>query len=218
LSLLTGLLAFSGIEIISVPCPSRNALQWLKQGRIHAAGSHLLDHATGEYNVPIIQRVFPKGSVRVVTFALWEQGLVTQRGNPKAIHSIADLHRPDVTIINREEGSGSRDLLDTGFRAAGIPKTSIQGYEQVAEGHLPAAYAVSAGRADCCIASQLAARRFGLSFIPLAVERFDLTFSRESLELPAAKALLEVLNQTNLRQKLRRMAGYETQQTGCVQL
>ena len=91
LSLLNETLYASGMEIVSVPCSSRCALQWLKQGRVHVAGSHLLDRATGEYNLPIIRRLLPIPSVRVFTFAVWEQGLVVRRGNPKGIRSIADL-------------------------------------------------------------------------------------------------------------------------------
>ena len=218
LSVLAELLATSGIEVISIPCSSQNALRWLKRGCVHVAGSHLFDHATGEYNVPFIQRAFPQGSVRVVTFAVWEEGIVVQRGNPKNISSLADFSRKGVKIVNREKGSGSRDLLDTGLRDTGIATGSVKGYSDLAQGHLPAAYAVATKSADCCIATQLAARRFGLGFVPLASERFDLTLSRASLEMPAAKALLEALNHTALRRKLQRMAGYETQQTGAVQL
>lgn len=218
LSVLAELLTSSGIEVINFSCSSQNALQWLKRGRVHIAGSHLLDHATGEYNVPFIQRAFPQGSVRVVTFALWEEGIVVQRGNPKNITCLADLSRKGVKIVNREKGSGSRDLLDVGLRAAGIATGNVKGYGNMAHGHLPAAYIVATENADCCIATQSAARRFGLDFVPLASERFDLTFSQASLELSAAKALLEALNQTALRRKLQLMAGYETQQTGAVQL
>ena len=218
LSILTETLASSGVEIITIPCSSRSALQWLKKGSVHAAGSHLLDHATGTYNIPLIQRAFSPGSVRVATFAVWEQGLIVEHSNPKHITSLADLHRKDVRIMNREKGSGSRDLLDTGLRVAGITPGSVKGYDDVAHGHLSAASAVAVGSADCCIATQSAARRFGLNFIPLSSERFDLAFSQSSLELPGAKALLEALNHAALRRKLQMMAGYETQQTGTVQL
>ena len=216
LSLLNDELHSSGIEIISVPCSSRCALQWLKQGRVHAAGSHLLDHITGDYNVPIIRRLLPSGSVRVVTFAIWEQGLVVRHGNPKSIRSIADLAAKGVTIINREKGSGSRDLLDTGLQESGVQPEQVKGYGSIAQGHLAAAYAVAGGTADCCIAPRSASRRFGLGFIPLAVERFDLSFTHATLELPAAKALLDVLNRSHLRRKLQGIAGYDTEHTGEV--
>ncbi len=216
LSLVGELLQSSKMEIVGVPCSSRRALDYLKQGSVHAAGSHLLDRTTGDYNLPIIKRLFPKGSVQVVTFAVWEQGLVVQRGNPKSIRSIADLGGRNVTLMNREKGSGSRDLLDSGLRKAGINPERLRGYKSMAQGHLAAAYAVAAGTADCCIAPRSAARCFGLDFIPLVVERFDLSFTRPSLELPATKALLDLLNRSVLRRKLQAIAGYDTAHTGQI--
>lgn len=218
LSLLNDALHSSEIEIISVPCSSRCALEWLKQGRVHAAGSHLLDRATGDYNLPVIRRLLPNSSIRVVTFAVWEEGLVLRRGNPKSVRSLADLAGEGVTLMNREKGSGARDLLDTGLRRFGIESDQVKGYNSIAHGHLAAAYAVATGAADCCIAPRSASLCFGLDFIPLAVERFDLTFTRASLELPAAKALLDVLNRSQLRKKLQCIGGYDTAHTGEVLL
>jgi putative molybdopterin biosynthesis protein len=214
LSLLTEALGNSGIEIISVPCSSHCALKWLKEGRVHAAGSHLLDAASGDYNVPVIKRLFPKHDIRIVTFAVWEQGLVLARGNPKNIQSVADVAGKRATLINREKGSGSRDLLDKALCRAGIPSTTILGYDSVATGHLAAAYAIAAGNADCCIATRSAARCFGLHFVPLSVERFDLCFSKTCVELPATKALLDTLNRSSFRKKLEAIAGYDTVHTG----
>jgi putative molybdopterin biosynthesis protein len=216
LSLLHDALRPSGIEIISVPAASRLALQWLKQGRVHAAGSHLLDRATGKYNLPIIRRLLPKASVRVITFAVWEQGLVVQRGNPQGIRSVADLAGNRLRFANREKGAGSRDLLDSNLREFSIPFKEVNGYDTIAQGHLAAAYAVAAGNADCCIAPRSAARCFGLDFVPLAVERFDLSFTQASLESTAARALLDLLQRSHFRRKLESIAGYDTAHTGEV--
>ncbi|MBV9406128.1 MAG: hypothetical protein JO211_12355, partial [Acidobacteriaceae bacterium] len=92
----------------------------------------------------------------------------------------------------------------------------VKGYGSIAEGHFVAVYAVASGVADCCIAPRAAARCFGLDFVPLALERFDLSFSPESLELPACKALLDVLNRSALRKRLECIAGYDTGHTGEV--
>jgi putative molybdopterin biosynthesis protein len=97
---------------------------------------------------------------------------------------------------------------------SGIDVTTVLGYGNVAAGHLSAAYAVAAGNADFCVATRCAARCFGLDFIPLAVDRFDLSFSKTSLELPSAKALLDLLNRSSLRRKLEAIAGYDTAHTG----
>ena len=216
LSMLNQVLGSSETEFVSIPCSSGCALKWLAKGSVHVAGSHLLDHATGDYNLPIIRRLFRDDAVRVVTFATWEQGIVLQRGNPKDVRSIADLGNRGIKIINREKGSGSRDILDSGLRASGIPAARVKGYSSIAEGHLAAAHAVLSGVADCCVAPRSAARCFGLDFVPLAVERFDLSFTQESLELPAAKALLDLLTRSALRKKLQTIAGYDTAQTGQV--
>ena len=155
--------------------------------------------------------------MRVVTFPIWEQGgLVLASGNPKNIRGVDDLARKGVRIINREKGAGSRDLLDQKLRDAGISPAGVAGYDRIAHGHLPAALAVSLGEADCCIATRSAARAFGLSFVPLATERYDLVMRRQYARLPAVQALLDVLNRAAVRKKLEMLAGYDTRHTGEV--
>jgi Periplasmic molybdate-binding protein/domain len=214
LSVLGTLVRPSGIDVVTVPCSSKKALDWLAQRRVHAAGSHLRDRHSGEYNVPFVKKLFPRRGIHVMTFAIWEQGLVVQRGNPKSIRAVADLAGKSITIVNREKGSGSRDLLDSGLARSSISGSTVQGYECIARGHLAAAYAVASDAADCCIATRSAARRFGLDFVPLAVERFDLSIDKDSLELPAMKALLDTLNRSMLRRKLETIAGYDATHTG----
>jgi putative molybdopterin biosynthesis protein len=202
------------LDIVIAPCTSRQALQWLKQGKVHVAGTHLRDSTTGDYNLPIVKHLFPQGTVKVVTFAVWQQGLVTRAGSD--IRGIDDLVRKNVRIINREKGAGSRDVLDQHLRGAGIPSDRVTGYDRIATGHLPAAQAVSQGEADCCIATRSAARAFGLNFIPLTTERYDLVIRRQHAKLPAMQALFDVLNRSALRRKLELLAGYDTTHTGEV--
>ena len=202
------------LDIVIAPSTSRQALQWLKQGKVHVAGTHLRDSATGDYNLPIVKHLFPQGSVKVVTFAIWEQGLVTRTGSQ--IRGVDDLARKDLRIINREKGAGSREVLDQHLRAAGIPADRVNGYDRIATGHLPAAEAVSQGEADCCVATRSAARAFGLNFIPLATERYDLVIRRQYAKLPAIEALFDALNRSALRRKLELLAGYDTTHTGEV--
>jgi putative molybdopterin biosynthesis protein len=154
--------------------------------------------------------------VKVVTFAVWEQGFVVAAGNPKSIRTVEDLTRKDVRTMNREKGAGSRELLDRLLHQAGIPTDRLNGYDRIAYGHLPAALAVSLGDADCCIATRSAARAFGLGFVPLATERYDLVLRRQYSKLPAVEALLDTLNRASIRRKLEILAGYDTRHTGEV--
>lgn len=183
---------------------------------MHIAGSHLEDPKTGEFNLPFIRREFPGEDFMVVTFARWEEGLVVAAGNPKKVNQIGDLARKNVRFMNRESGSGSRALLDQLVEKSGMNAEKIQGYDRVAYGHLAAAYCVLSKEADVCLATKSAAKAFGLDFVPLRNERYDLVMRRRTAELPAAQAFLDVLQRATLRRKLEVLAGYDTSQTGAV--
>jgi len=98
----------AGIELVLAHRNSSQALRLLKDDCVHIAGTHLRDETSGESNLPAISRMFPKNQIAVVSFAVWEEGIVTARGNPKAIRGIEDFARPAVSIVNREAGAGSR--------------------------------------------------------------------------------------------------------------
>ncbi len=217
----TGLLArmverISGVEIISASASSKLALSWLKEGKVHIAGSHLEDPKTGEFNLPFIRREFPDQDFTVITFARWEEGLVVAARNPKRIRKLEDVARKNVRIVNREHGSGSRALLDKLLEKCGIDSRKVQGYDRIAYGHLSAAYCVLSGEADVCLATRSAAKTFRLDFIPLHSERYDLVMRKRTTELHAVKAFMDVLQRAMLRRKLEVLAGYDTSQTGAV--
>lgn len=206
----------SGVEILSASASSKLALSWLKEGKVHVAGTHLEDPETGDYNLPYIRREFPDNDFTVVTFASWEEGFVTAAGNPKEIRRPEHLVKKKVRFINREQGSGSRLLLDKLLSDSGIPSRNVSGYDQVAYGHLAAAYAVLMENADCCLATRAAAQTFGLGFVPLRNERYDLVLRKQTLEFPAAQTFIDVLQRATLRRKLEVLAGYDTTQTGAI--
>lgn len=206
----------SGVEIVSAAASSKLALSWLKDGKVHIAGSHLEDPKTGEFNVPYIREEFPNEDLVVVTFAKWEEGFVVSPGNPKGVTRAEDLVKKNVRLVNREPGSGSRALLDKLLKQVGIPGSKVQGYARIAYGHLAAAYAIVSGEADVCVATRSAAQTFGLDFVPLHNARYDLVMRKRTADLPAAKAFLDVLQRATLRRKLEVLAGYDTSQTGAL--
>jgi molybdate-binding protein/DNA-binding XRE family transcriptional regulator len=204
----------AGVELVLAHRNSSQALELLKDGFVHIAGTHLRDETSGESNLPEIGRMFPKKSVAVITFAVWEEGIVTARGNPKSIQGIEDFARPDVAIVNREPGAGARRLLDDRLHRAGISAAKIRGYTEEAPGHLPAAWHVMTAAADCCIATRAAARVFGLGFLPLVTERYDLAIRNKDLDLPATQSLLDILSRSAFRREVESLGGYDTSTTG----
>lgn len=195
-------------ELVLAHRNSSQALELLKAGHTHIAGTHLRD------NVPTVRKLFPKAPVAVISLAVWEQGIVTAPSNPKSVRGIEDFARPAIRIVNREAGSGSRALLDSQLEKAGIDSTLVQGYDSLAQGHLPAAWQVYAGMADCCIATHAAARMFGLHFIPLALERYDFVVRKQSLESPRIQNLFDILYRANFRRELEGLAGYDMRVAG----
>ncbi len=203
------------VELLLAPVNSSQALTLLRDGLVHIAGTHLREEATQEDNLPAIRALFPKkGAVAVVTFAEWEEGLVTAAGNPKRIKTLEDLARPKIRMINRELGAGSRRLLDMRLNEAGIASAKVSGYEQICFGHLAAAWHVATGLADCCVATRSAARAFGLGFIPLVLERYDLVVRREHWGSTGLTRLLDTLSKGGFRRELEAQGGYDTRQTG----
>jgi len=202
LSLLARHARDAGLEVILANGNSARSLEWLKSGKIDIAGSHLNEP-------PSAARAFS-----VVTFALWEEGFVVRRGNPKGIRRIEDLANPKVRFVNREEGSGSRRLYDSLLQKAGMSSAKIRTADTTVPGHLAAAWAVTSGAADCCIAAGSAARRYGLDFIPLASERFELMLHKRDLSRKAVETLFEVLNRSRFRRQLETIAGYDVSHAG----
>jgi putative molybdopterin biosynthesis protein len=208
------LLKHGNIEVITTGCSSTQALKWLQERKIHIGGTHLRSELAGGSNLQVIEKFFPKGGYHVATFASWEEGLVVAKGNPKRISRVQDLGRRGLTLVNREVGAGSRYLLDSLLEKAGISSKRIRGYDQIAYGHILAAWHVHSGRADCCVATAASARVFGLDFIPLVAERFDLVIPNRYWDLDSVQILLDALNRSSLRKELEALGGYDTSQTG----
>jgi molybdate-binding protein/DNA-binding XRE family transcriptional regulator len=205
----------AGVELVLINRNSTQALDLLKQGLVHIAGTHLSNSGEGVGDtLGPIRRVFDRRSVAVIGFSNWEEGIVVARGNPKNIQSIGDFARKDVRIINREPGAAVRFMLDSELEKRRISVKSINGYDAIARGHLPSAMQVMSGGADCAIATKAAARVFGLDFIMLVRERYDFVLRRKHLDMPEVQALCETLGKIQFRQELEAMGGYDTSPAG----
>jgi putative molybdopterin biosynthesis protein len=216
LDLLAQFLAERDRRLASANVGSQGGLVALRRGEAHLAGSHLLDPASGEYNLTFIPQYLP--DVPVVIMALVEraQGLMVPSGNPKGLKGLQDLARSDITIVNRQRGAGTRVLLDHELNLLGIAPEHVKGYNQEEYTHLAVAAAISSGRADTGLGIAAAARALDLDFVSLYQERYDLIIPSDVFSSSLLAPLFEILNDLRFRQAVSAMPGYEISVMGKV--
>lgn len=150
----------------------------------------------------------------MINLGIWEEGLLVAPGNPKAIHTVADLTRPDVSIINREPGAGSRNLLEQALAEARLSPQAVAGFDRIAPSHQAVAQAIAAGAADAGVSAASIADIFALGFVPLRESRYDLVTFKSYLEEPPMQHLLGTLGHRRVISQLEILGGYNTHLTG----
>jgi molybdate-binding protein len=207
---------YPAYRLLWVERSSLAALRLLGCGEAHAAGTHLWDPDAGEYNIPYVRRELSGRRLVIVTLSEWQQGLIVARGNPKGLSGPAELARPDLTLVNRELGAGSRTLLDLWLKDAGVVPTQVHGYGHEVSSHLEVAAAVARGQADVGPGIMAVARALGLDFLPRQDERYDLVIPLEFLNTPAVQAMLDVVVSRPFQEELAALGGYDSSKAGTV--
>jgi putative molybdopterin biosynthesis protein len=204
------------LTLASANVGSYGGLLALQRGEAHLAGSHLLDAATGEYNVSAIRELLPGRRIVLLRFVGRVQGLIVAPGNPKRIWSLRDLARPDVQFVNRQRGAGTRVLLDYELDKLGVTRRQISGYDRQEYTHLAVAAAVGSGAADCGLGILAAARALNLEFLPLFDERYDLVIPSEHFASELLAPLLHVVRSPEFAATVQALGGYDTAGIGEV--
>jgi putative molybdopterin biosynthesis protein len=174
------------------PCPSREALRLAAAGLVHVARTHLRGPGS-RYNVAPAAELLPQGG-QVIGFCSWQEGLVLRPDLADGISGVRDAARRGLRLVNREPGAEARSVLDRELAGAGIQASQLPGYGTQVSGHLEVAAAIAAGLADAGIASEPAALGYGLAFLPLAAEHFDLVIPAGHAGTREVQDLLKVLS------------------------
>lgn len=204
--------------VIGWPMGSLSALQALKRGEVHVAGIHVVDHGSGEFNLPFLKRHLKGKDFTVIRFAAWRQGFLVKKGNPKRVKQISDITKRGVRLINREEGAGARILLDSLLKTHGIPEAVVSGYRRLVRSHLEVGKAIMMeSSVDVGIGVESAAKLYGLDFVPLQEERYDFVIPNQYLrEHPRISDFLDVLVSRPLRTEIEALGGYDTKEIGKI--
>ena len=189
------------------PCGSGEALRLARAGLVHAAGIHT-QTGNGADGAGL-----PAGA-EIVGFTAWREGLAVRPDLRAVVTGLDAIARGRLRIVNREPGAEARRLLDRERARLRLDPADLIGYDAEAAGHLQVASAVAAGLADAGVASEPAARAYGLAFVPLAHERFNLVIPAEHTASREAQALLRVLASPWLLAQLASIPGYDAATCG----
>lgn len=205
---------YPGLRVHWFYANSTEALGNLARGEVHVAGVHLCDRVSGGFNLPFVRKFVPNRTVVLINLGTWDEGFLTAPGNPKRIKAIEDLTREDVSIVNRESGAGSRQLLDDLLGDLGANGRNVRGYDRVMRSHYDAARAVQFQQADACMGIGSVADAFGLDFHPLRRVRYDLAVMKDYLDHEPVRQLVSTLEHRWIRSQLEVVGGYDTSLTG----
>src|SRR6266568_982406 len=188
------------------PCGSGEALRLAAAGLVHAAGVHRVGPREGD-DTPGIP-----GGAEVVGFASWREGLVVRPG--AGVRGLDEVARQGLRLVNREPGAQARTLLDRERLRLGLEPSQLPGYDSLAAGHLQVAAAIVGGLADAGVSREPAALAYGLDFIPLAEEHFDLLLPAKHAASREVQGLLKVLTSPWLLAQLASLPGYDAARCG----
>jgi putative molybdopterin biosynthesis protein len=193
---------------------SLGGLMALKNGEAHLAPIHLLDEATGVYNIPVIKKLFGGGKVFLIKGVGRLQGIMVKKGNPLGVKGMEDL--PKTRYVNRQRGAGTRMLFDYKLKSLGIDPSGISGYDREAATHMAVAAAVKGESADAGLGVLSAANAMGLDFIPVSDEEYDFAVPAEFLELQPIQSFISMLKHPEFLKRLDSMGGYSHKNSGEV--
>jgi putative molybdopterin biosynthesis protein len=189
---------------------SYDGLQALYKEEVQIASLHLWDRYSNTYNLPFVKTLVPGEPVCMFHVLERPVCIYTAAGNPKGISSIADFARPDISIVNRERGSGIRVLLDALLAEEGISSADINGYGRIVNSHLAAASIISRGGADCAIGAESAAVQFkNVSRVFLRNESYDIVFRKSDEKSLEMQSIIKILQSKNFREEVGSMGGYD---------
>ena len=188
----------------------------LAEGKADFAGCHLWDKETNTYNLPFVRRLLPGRRIALIALARRRLGLILPTGNPANVLGFKDLVRPGLVFINRQPGSGTRVRLDAELMREGIETRDIIGYTNEKATHTEVAAAIADGRADVGFGLQSAALSFGLDYIHLIDERYDLVLPAENMKILSLQNLVDWLTSTEAHQQIHSLGGYDVSETGRI--
>lgn len=202
-----GLVAYSptgtltGLELLARRRANVCALHW--GGVEHSAQQHAL----------LLRRFGASRGWTLVRLALREQGVILRRG--LEVDGLETLVAFDYRWAMRQTGAGSRHFLESALASRGFSAADCSVVAE-ARSEREAAAVVAREDADCAPGTRAAAAEFGLGFLPLGWEAFDLALPRDILFRRLFQDLLSAYGNARAQSLSLRLSGYDLSPLGRV--
>jgi excisionase family DNA binding protein len=208
----------SGSGLASLAEGTARGVERLLRGEVIAAAIHFHSETVddADANIAAVRAMAGLHDGVLVGLARREQGLLLSPGNPKHLHSLADVLSSGARIAVRQPGAGAQMLLDVLLARGGAKSRDLRVLEPPCLTGPDLAAAIRAGRADCGIATRAAAKSAGLDFVPLLWENFDLLMRQRSYFRPAIQALVGFMAEKRLKQRAAELGGYDAAPAGLI--
>ncbi len=193
---------------------SMGGIMAVRRGEAHVAGCHLLDTATGKYNLAFMKKYFPKGGVKLIRCVGRQQGMMVAKGNPLNIQKFSDIAREGIRYVNRQKGSGTRILTDYLCRQENLDTAAIYGYDREELTHTSVAAQIVSGSADAGMGIYSAAKLYDLDFIPICIEEYDLIIPDHAWQTPQVQQMIATMKTEAFREKILSLGGYTVENPG----
>lgn len=156
---------------------SLDGLERFVRGEGIAAGLHIHDAASGDWNVPVVSTSAPDQNAVLMSFAKRRRGLV-YRADGESLTALSDLK--GKRIVPRQPESGTDALFRELLGKGGIDMSQLR-FTDVARTEDEAVEAVRRGAADAAFGLEAVARSYGLEYLPIIEEEFALLVDRKVL-------------------------------------
>ncbi|WP_253798817.1 helix-turn-helix transcriptional regulator [Rhodovulum sp. P5] len=178
-----------------------------------AGGLHIHDAETGGWNLPQVTAACSGQNAVLIAWARRNRGLVIRPTDVGAIRSMADL--AGRTVVPRQPESGTQTAFEKLLAADGLCQGDLSLVES-APTEDDAVMAVAQGKAEVAFGLESVARIFGLHFVPIIEERFDLLVDRRAWFEPPLQRLLSFCRSESFRTHAKETPGYDMGELGTV--
>jgi molybdate-binding protein/DNA-binding XRE family transcriptional regulator len=196
----------SELRLLVLQRSGRQALELLRQGKVHAAGLHFSTRDEPDRNVDVVRETLGNG-YRLLTVARWQEGIAATPAS--RLRSVRGALKTRLRWVGREPGSGARQCLDRLWGSRPAPRRLARNHRGVAE-------AIHAGWADAGVCVQLTGLEAGLTFLPVQEEAYELCVPMGLVDDPRIQSLIHVVRSVEYRQLLSQLPGYDTTDTGSL--